>query len=121
MAEQADLGTACQRQGGVLVLQQSGTLGLDLCAEIGLIGLALCIGSKVALEILGVRGGVTLDNLVGVRVQRHIQRGGVLVGNHVANHSTGGQHCGHAGQRAPQSNAAAFFLLCHMSLLLGFI
>ena len=119
VTEQADLGTAGQRQRSVVVLQQGSALGLNLCAESLFVSGALLVGGKIALEVLGITRGLALDDLVGRCTEVVVHGGGVVIGNGGANDRTCGQHCGNARQGAPQRNAVALFLLCHVSLLLG--
>lgn len=79
MAEQADLGAACQRQGSVVVLQQGSTLGLNGGAQLCFVSLALFVGSKARFEVFGIFRSVALDDLIGRCIQSNVQGGGVLI------------------------------------------
>ena len=102
MAEQADLGALCQRQGSVLVLQQGCALGLDLSAQLGLVGLTLLIGSKAFFEILGILGvAAVVNDLIGRCIQSNVDGGGVLVCNDIANDGRDRQDRGDGSQSRP--------------------
>lgn len=64
MAEQADLGAVCQRQGSVVVLQQGSALGLNGGAQLCFVSLALFVGSKARFEVFGVYTQFALLDLV---------------------------------------------------------
>ena len=102
MAEQADLSAAGQRQGIVLVLQQSCALGLDRRAQFGLVSLALLIGSKALLEVFGIAGILAVDDLIGRCIQSDVDGGSVLVCDDVAHDGSDGQDSRQAGENRPQ-------------------
>ena len=102
VAEQADLGTLCQRQGSVLVLQQGCALGLNGGAQLGLVGLTLLIGSKAFFEILGILGvAAVVNDLIGRCIQSNVDGGGVLVCNDIANDGRDRQDRGDGSQSRP--------------------
>ena len=102
VAEQADLSAAGQRQGIVLVLQQSRALGLDRRAQFGLVSLALLIGSKALLEVFGIAGILAVDDLIGRCIQSDVDGGSVLVCDDVAHDGSDGQDRRQAGENRPQ-------------------
>ena len=103
MAEQADLGAACQRQGSVVVLQQGSALGLNGGAQLCFVSLALFVGSKARFEVFGIFRSVALDDLIGRCIQSNVQGGGVLICNHVAHDGGDGQNRRQRSEHRPQT------------------
>ena len=103
MAEQADLGAVCQRQGSVVVLQQGSALGLNGGAQLCFVSLALFVGSKARFEVFGIFRSVALDDLIGRCIQSNVQGGGVLICDHVAHDGGDGQNCRQCSEYRPQT------------------